>query len=101
MRLHIKNLSPEAHGFIAQDKAKHNHKNLEETVECIIKTASKYESDKQHIIKGLKRYPDDFPALVGWIQETLNISDEEIKGSASIKEVSNNQLKRASTLVDA
>jgi hypothetical protein len=37
MRLHIKNLSPYCHGIIAEDKAEHDHKNQQETVECIIK----------------------------------------------------------------
>ena len=39
MRLHLKKLSPEVHGIIAVDKAEHDHKNLEETIECLIKTA--------------------------------------------------------------
>lgn len=39
MRLHIKKLSAETHSLIVQDKAEHGHKNLDETIECIVKTA--------------------------------------------------------------
>ncbi len=39
MRLHLKNISPEVHGLITQHKATHSHKNLDETVGCLIKTA--------------------------------------------------------------
>jgi len=37
MRLHLKNVSPYVHGLIVEHKAEHGHKNLDETVECMIK----------------------------------------------------------------
>ena len=39
MRLHLKNISPEIHGLIAEHKASHGHKNLDDTVSCLIKTS--------------------------------------------------------------
>lgn len=39
MRLHLKNISPEVHGMITEHKASHNHKNLDDTVTCLIKNA--------------------------------------------------------------
>ncbi len=39
MRLHLKNISPVVHGMITEHKASHNHKNLDDTVTCLIKNA--------------------------------------------------------------
>lgn len=41
MRLHLKNLSPEIHAMITQDKAEHKHPNLEQTIECLVKRAQR------------------------------------------------------------
>ena len=49
MRIHLKNVSPKVHGMITEHKASHGHKNLDETVACLIKIAMKHldEQDKQ------------------------------------------------------
>lgn len=73
MRLHLKNLSPEAHGFIAQDKAQHDHKNLEETMECIIKraaTVSRLITDIHHMAKPVGDPGNEI--LVVTMQELFN-----------------------------
>lgn len=39
MRLHLQHLSPEIHGILKKHQAEHSHKNLEETVSCLIMLA--------------------------------------------------------------
>jgi len=45
MRLHLKNISPAVHGMITEHKASHNHKNLDDTVTCLIKKAMKEDKE--------------------------------------------------------
>ena len=51
MRLHLKNISPEVHGLIVQHKAEHSHKNLDETVECLIKARYELKAECEHLFK--------------------------------------------------
>ncbi len=44
IRLHLKNLNPEIHSLITWHKLEHGHKNLEETIECIVKKVYEIEN---------------------------------------------------------
>ena len=46
MRIHLKNVNPEINGLVQQHKASHNHKNLDETVSCLITEAMRRFDDQ-------------------------------------------------------
>jgi len=55
MRIHLKNVKPEINGLVQQHKASHNHKNLDETVSCLIEEAMRRidDADKHEDQKAL------------------------------------------------
>lgn len=48
MRLHLKNISPYVHGLIKEHQAEHGHKNLDETIECIVKEHAMWKAYEKH-----------------------------------------------------
>lgn len=43
MRLNIDNVDPKTIGLIYEDKARHKHSTLADTIECLVKRAMQYE----------------------------------------------------------